>query len=48
VLHGDDDYTTSIPTGWPAPFWIDVYPRNIEAQNELLRLVEEDEGRTTA
>lgn len=37
----DDDYTWSIPTGWPAPFWIDVYPVSVEARNLLLELVGE-------
>lgn len=46
LLRDDPDYTWSIPSGWPAPFWIDVYPRNIEAQNTLIEIV--DGGRTKA
>jgi hypothetical protein len=43
LLKDDDDYTWSIPAGWPAPFWIDVYPRNKDAEKELLELVGESE-----
>jgi len=46
LLRDDPNYTWSIPSGWPAPFWIDVYPKNIEANCQLIRLVEEDGGRT--
>lgn len=41
LLKGDDDYTWTIPTGFCAPFYIDVFPRNIEAQVALLELVDE-------
>ena len=40
LLRDDDDYTWSIPTGWPAPFWIDVYPKDKDAEKLLLELVE--------
>ena len=42
LLRGDDNYKWSFPSGWPAPTYIDVYPRDLEAQNELLELLNED------
>lgn len=43
LLKGDDDYTWSVPTGWPAPFFIDVYPRTLEARDLLIQLVKEND-----
>jgi len=41
LLRGDDSYTWSIPTGWPAPSWIDVYPNDKAAEALLLQIVAE-------
>jgi hypothetical protein len=38
LLDGDKNYTWSVPR-MSTPLWIDVYPRNPEAQNLLLELV---------
>jgi len=39
LIDGDDDYTWSFPP-WPY-YHIDVYPRTIEAQNQLLEIIGE-------
>jgi hypothetical protein len=39
LLHNDPSYTLSIPTGWPAPFWIDVYPTTVQDREFLIELI---------
>jgi len=42
LLEGDDSYRWRFPHGWPGSTYIDVYPRDLEAQRELLELLDED------
>lgn len=42
LIDGDDDYTWSC-SPWPHREWIDVFPRNVEAQNTLLVIVGDSE-----